>query len=204
MWVLYYFICVNGGHCLGYLGMQTAETLVFDEKEFLEWEALQEQKHEFVAGEVFAMGGARREHVLVSLNVASILKQHLRGTPCQAYIADMKLRVELSDAFYYPDVMVSCNKGDQKADQYLSHPVLIVEVLSDSTEAYDRGGKFAAYRQLADLKEYVLVDIEAKRVECFRRTENNDWLLHVTDTQEMCDFVSLDLSVAMADIFEDV
>ncbi|NOR70633.1 MAG: Uma2 family endonuclease [Methylomarinum sp.] len=184
--------------------MQTAESLGFDAKGFLEWESLQEQKHEFINGEVFAMGGARREHVVVSLNVASLLKQHLRGKPCQAYIADMRLRVESVDAFYYPDVMVSCDKSDHKAEQYLSNPVLLVEVLSDSSEAYDRGDKFAAYRQIASLKEYVLIDIKAQRVESFRRTENDDWLLHVTEAQEMCDFVSLELSVAMADIFEDV
>ena len=184
--------------------MQTAESLIFDEKEFLAWETLQELKHEFINGEVFAMGGARREHVVVSLNVAALLKQHLRGSPCQAYIADMKLRVEQANAFYYPDVMVSCDSNDQKADQFLSNPSLIVEVLSDSTEAYDRGGKFAAYRQLASLKEYVLIDVEARRVESFRRAEHDDWLLHVTDKQDMCEFSSLELSVAMADIFEDV
>jgi len=184
--------------------MQAAGEIVFDSQDYLVWEELQEQKHEFIKGEVFAMGGARREHVVVSLNIATILKQHLRGTPCQAYIADMKLRVEQEDAFYYPDVMVSCDNNDQKAEQYLSNPVLIVEVLSDSTEAYDRGAKFAAYRQLPSLKEYVLVDIDARRLECFRRAENNDWLLHITDGKEECDFLSLGLSVAMDDVFEDV
>ncbi len=184
--------------------MQTAEKIVFDAPDYLAWEELQEQKHEFIKGEVFAMGGAPREHVVVSLNIASILKQHLRGTSCQAYISDMKLRVEQEDAFFYPDVMVSCDKEDHKAEQYLSNPVLIVEVLSDSTEAYDRGAKFAAYRKLVSLKEYVLVDIDARRLECFRREENNDWLLHIADGKEKCDFLSLELSVAMDDVFEDV
>jgi Uma2 family endonuclease len=184
--------------------MQTAEAVVFGSQDYLAWEELQEQKHEFIKGEIFVMGGARREHVVVAGNVFSALRQHLRGTPCQAYIADMKLRVEQEDAFYYPDVMVSCDKNDQKAEQYLSSPTLIVEVLSDSTEAYDRGAKFAAYRHLASLKEYVLVDIANRRLDCFRRADNNDWLLHVVDAQESCEFVSLEVSVAMAEIFEDV
>jgi len=184
--------------------MQAAEKIVFDSQEYLAWEELQEQKHEFIKGEVFAMGGARREHVVVAGNVFSVLKQHLRGSPCQAYISDMKLRVEQEDAYYYPDIMVSCDKEDHKAEQYLSSPLLIVEVLSDSTEAYDRGAKFAAYRQLVSLKEYVLIDMTARRVECFRRAENNDWLLHVTDSEENCDFVSLELTVAMDDVFEDI
>ena len=110
--------------------MQTAEVLVFDSQDYLAWEDLQEEKHEFINGEVFAMGGARREHVVVSGNVFAALKQHLRGTPCQAYIADMKLRVEQQNAFYYPDVMVSCDKNDQKADQFLSNPSLFNSKIS--------------------------------------------------------------------------
>ena len=179
-----------------------ASTITADE--YLAWEELQEEKHEYVHGEIFAMGGARREHVLVSLNIAAILKQHLRGTPCRAYMSDMKLHVATMDAFYYPDVIVSCNKADHQADLFLTSPVLLVEVLSDSTEAFDRGAKFTAYRQLASLKEYVLVDIKARSVECFRRTADNDWLLHVYTDEAMCDFVSLDVSIEMQDIFEDI
>ena len=184
--------------------MQSAEALVLDSQDYLAWEALQEHKHEFINGEVFAMGDARREHVVVSGNVFAVLKQHLRGTPCQAYISDMKLHAEQQNAFYYPDVIVSCDKDDQKADQFLSNPTLIVEVLSDSTEAYDRGIKFAAYRHLTSLKEYVLVDIKTMSVECFRRTDDDNWLLHVTTKQDACHFDSIKLRVAMADIFEGI
>jgi len=183
---------------------QTAESLVFTVDDYLVWEELQEEKYEYVNGEVFAMGGARGEHVIVSLNIASALKQQLRGKPCQTYMSDMKLRVEAMDAFYYPDVVVSCNKSDHQAEQFLSSPRLIVEVLSDSTEAYDRGGKFAAYRNITSLNEYVLVNIKTRSVECFRRTAENDWLLHVYTDETVCDFVSLDVSVEMATIFEDI
>ncbi|MCK5830377.1 MAG: Uma2 family endonuclease [Methylococcales bacterium] len=184
--------------------VQTAEPLIFDNQSFLKWEELQEDKHQFIQGEIFAMGGARREHVVVSLNIASILKQHLKGKPCQTYISDMKLRVEQVDAFFYPDIMVSCNKEDHKAEQFLSNPSLIIEVLSDSTEAFDRGKKFAAYRQIKSLKEYVLIDIKAQRIECFRRTAENDWLLHVSENQQTCDFICLDISIDLADVFEDI
>ena len=184
--------------------VQTAETLIFDSQSFLEWEELQEGKHQLIQGEVFAMGCARREHVVVSLNIASILKQHLKRKPCQTYISDMKLRVEQADAFFYPDVMVSCDKEDHKAEQLLSTPSLIIEVLSDSTEAFDRGKKFAAYRQIESLKEYVLIDVKAQRVECFKRTAENDWLLHISENQQTCDFICLDISITLADIFEDI
>jgi len=184
--------------------MQTAEALVFTANDYLEWEASQEQKHEFFNGEVFAMGGARQEHVVVSGNLFASLKQHLRNAPCRAYISDMKLRVEHLDAFYYPDVMVSCDKSDHKADQFLSNPSIIIEVLSDSTEAYDRGAKFAAYRKIENLKEYFLIDITARRVECFRRTSDNKWLLQIYENGQSCEFNSLEFLVDLADIFEDI
>ena len=119
-----------------------------DFESYLDWESGQSDKHEFVAGEVFAMGGARRAHVTVAGNIFAALKSHLRGGPCRAYMSDMKLRVAEADAGFYPDVMVSCDARDHAAEQYLQHPTLVVEVLSDGTAAFDRGDKFAAYRRL--------------------------------------------------------
>jgi len=178
---------------------------VFDAQTYLAWEEQQQEKYEYLAGEVFAMVGARREHVVVSLNLAAALKQRLRGGLCQAYISDLKLRVDAMDAFFYPDVMVSCDARDHTASQFVEHPTLIVEVLSDSTAAFDRGNKFAAYRTLSSLQEYVLVDIEARRVETFRRTLNNDWLFHeMLPDAEDCLFSSLDVSIPFDEIFENV
>lgn len=184
--------------------MQTAERLHFSAEDYLAWEETQAEKHEFVAGEVFAMVGARQDHVVVSLNIASALRQRLRGTPCRSYMADMKLKVEAADAFFYPDVMVSCHLEDRKSEQFISNPSLIVEVLSDSTADYDRGGKFVAYRKLNSLKEYLIVDIAARRVECCRRTTNNDWLLHDYVGEVDCELTSLGIQIPMAEIFEDI
>ncbi|BCG65550.1 MAG: hypothetical protein methR_P3395 [Methyloprofundus sp.] len=184
--------------------MQAAEVLVFSAEDYLAWEELQEDKYEYYQAEVFAMGGARREHAVVAGNVFAVLKQHLRGTPCQTYISDMKLRIEQVDAYFFPDVMVSCSTQDQQAEQFLTSPILIVEVLSAATEAFDRGDKFAAYRQLPSLKEYLLVDIKARRVECYRRTADNDWLLHVAGAEENCAIASLELELVLTDIFEDI
>jgi len=181
-----------------------ANSITMNAQEFLIWEESQQEKHEFLQGDVFAMGGARREHVVTCLNIASSLKQHLRNTPCRAYMSDMKLQIELLDAYYYPDVMVSCQKSDHQADQFLTQPSLIIEILSDSTEAYDRGDKFAAYRQIESLKEYMLIDIKHKRVECFNRTENNDWLLHDYSNEPSCNLSSLELNIPLSEIFEDI
>jgi Uma2 family endonuclease len=182
-----------------------APQVTLDAETYLAWEERQQEKHEYIAGEVFAMVGARREHVVVSLNLATAFKQRLRGSPCQAYIADLKLRVDAVDAFFYPDVMVSCDARDHAASQFIAHPILIAEVLSESTAAFDRGNKFAAYRTLPSLQEYVLVDIDARRVETFRRAPENDWLFHEYSPEGGdCRFPALDVSIPFAEIFENV
>jgi Uma2 family endonuclease len=177
----------------------------FAASDYLSWEEQQPDKHEYVRGEVFAMVGARREHVVVALNLAAAFKQRLRGGPCQAYVSDLKLRVEAADAFFYPDVMVSCDPRDHSASQFVEHPILIVEVLSESTEAFDRGEKFAAYRTLPSLEEYVLVDIPSRRVETFRRTADGDWLFRDHRAEDGdCRFASIEVSVPFDEIFENV
>ena len=177
---------------------------VLDADAYLAWEATQADKSEYVAGEVFAMVGVRRVHATVALNVGAALREHLRGTPCMPFISDMKLRVEAADAFFYPDVMVTCDARDRRADLFIEHPKLIIEVLSASTAAYDRGGKFAGYRQIAELQEYVLVDVEARRVEAFRRQSGNVWLFRDYAGAPACEFESVKLTLDMTTVFEDV
>jgi Uma2 family endonuclease len=182
-----------------------AERADFDAEAYLAWEDQQADKHEYVRGEVFAMVGARREHVVVAGNLFAAFKQRLRGGPCQAYVSDLKLRVEAADAFFYPDVMVSCDPGDHAASQFIANPILIVEVLSESTAAFDRGEKFAAYRTLPSLQEYVLVDIPSRRVETFRRASHDDWLFHECRPDHGdCRFTALDLAIPFDEVFENV
>lgn len=175
----------------------------FSAQEYLTWEAEQMEKHEYVAGEVFAMGDTRQGHVIVTLNLGSALREHLRGTPCRPLIADMKLNVQAMDAFYYPDVMVTCHDADKVAELYIEHPKLIIEILSDSTASFDRGAKFAAYRKIESLEEYVLVDVDRKSVESFRRQADGQWLLRDFATEEACVFESVGLTMTMALVFED-
>jgi Uma2 family endonuclease len=110
--------------------------------EYLQLEAESTVKHEYVDGEVFAMAGASDVHVTIAGNLFALLRSHVRGTNCRVYIADMKARVEARNCFYYPDVMVTCDERDRATSTYKRFPKLIVEVLSDSTEAFDRGDKF--------------------------------------------------------------
>ena len=176
----------------------------FDRQDFFAWEPEQPVKHEYVAGEVFAQAGARQNHVVVAGNCFAALRQRLRGTPCRAYISDMQLEVAQADAVFYPDVMVSCHPEDLAAERVLHHPRVIVEVLSDSTVAYDRGGKFAAYRMLESLQEYVLIDPERRSLEIFRRLPSNDWLLATGDSARALVLATLDMEIGFDEVFEDV
>lgn len=178
--------------------------VVMTTEEFIAWEDQQPDKHEFVSGEVFAMGGARRIHVAVTGNCFAKLKEHLRGGPCRAFMADMKLEVKSAEAVFYPDVLVTCHPDDLKADLAMRHPKVIIEVLSESTAAYDRGDKFAAYRQLESLQEYALIDPDARRVEVFRRMESGDWLLMASESDKGLILKSLDFAAGLDAVFEDV
>lgn len=171
---------------------------------YLQWEEQQSEKHEYYAGEVFAMVGARKSHVTVAGNLFAAFKAQLRGGPCRAYISDMKLHVAAADASFYPDVMVTCDPRDHAADRYLEHPLLVVEVLSEATAAFDRGDKFAAYRRMPSLREYAVVDIDARRVECFRRDAADHWVLFEFAGDANCEFASIGLTMPLAAVFEDV
>lgn len=176
----------------------------FDRADFLAWEAVQPERHEYLDGEVFAMGGASDAHGTVALNLGAALHQHLRGTPCRPFIADMKVDVAAANACFYPDVLVTCDERDRnpEASHRKRHPCLIVEVLSPSTEAFDRGEKFAAYRRLPALSEYVLIAIEARRIEVFRRDADGHWVLYPYDETETLVLESINLQLPAHEVFE--
>lgn len=176
----------------------------FSAEDYLAWESTQTEKHEFVGGETFAMAGASDAHVTLSLNLASLLRAHLRGTPCRTYIADMKLHVAAADAYFYPDVFVTCSAGDALRPQDKAESVLVAEVLSPTTAAYDRGAKFAAYRSLPSLQEYVLIDPESPGVEVYRRDASNHWVLYPYGQQDAAEFASVGLTLPVTQVFEDV
>lgn len=156
----------------------SASTQYLSPAEYLHLEKLSTTKHEYIDGQVSAMAGASDPHVTIALiNLASDLRTHLRGSGCRVYISDMKARIESLNRFYYPDVMVTCDPNDQETPTYKRFPSLIVEVLSDSKEAFDRGDKFVDYQEIESLREYVLISTKRQRVECFRRNEQGLWVL---------------------------
>ena len=173
--------------------------------EFLAWDAGQTVRHEFVRGEVFAMAGGEDRNYTVALNLAIALRQHLRGTPCRVYGSDVKLQVEAADCFFYPDLMVTCSAADLADRLVTREPLLVVEVLSPSTAAFDRGDKFAAYRQLPSLREVLLVDVHSQRCDLFRKVaEDGLWVLHPGGADDTVHLASVDLRIPPAALWADL
>jgi Uma2 family endonuclease len=135
--------------------------------EYLAWEAEQTNRNEFFRGEVFAMVGGRRGHGRIVANLMRHLGNHLDDSPCQVFSENMKVQVG-EEAVLYPDVFVTCDRSFSANEVVFTAPVLIIEVLSPSTQRYDRSEKFAIYRKLTSLREYVLIDPDTRRVEVFR------------------------------------
>ena len=176
--------------------VQPAMTL----QEYLEWESGQPEKHEFHRGEIFAMVGARRTHGRVVSNLNRRLAEALDASPCQVFTEGMKVQIA-DDTVLYPDLFVTCDTADLATDQIFRAPKLVVEVLSPTTQAYDRGKKFALHRRLPSLQEYILVDPETRRIEGFRRTAEGQWMLHDMSDDEAMVAASIGCRVAMTDVF---
>jgi len=178
----------------------------FDFAAYMDWEAQQPERHEWVDGEIFAMTGARDAHNQIAGNLYMALRVALRGTPCRAFISDMKLHVEAADAVFYPDVLVTCDARDRgpEADLAKRHPLLIVEVLSDSTAAYDRGRKFELYRRLQELQEVLFIAQDRMQLDLFRRNGQGRWELYPAAEGEILRLESVGLDLAVAQVYQDV
>ncbi len=172
--------------------------------EYLHLEELNDTKHEYIDGQVYAMAGASDAHVTIAGNLFTFLRSHVRTSGCRVYISDMKARIESLNRFYYPDVMVTCDPKDQETPTYKRFPTLIVEVLSDSTEAFDRGDKFADYQEITSLREYVLISTKRQRVDCFRRNDQGFWVLQSYRPEQMSFRLdSIGFEGKIAELYED-
>ncbi len=171
---------------------------------YIEGEEISEIRHEYIGGQVYAMSGGSESHNLICGNLCSAIRQHLRGKRCKVFMAGMKLRFNIAadDIFYYPDLLVTCDPSDSEK-YFKTKPVLIVEVLSPSTERLDRREKFLSYIGLPSLKEYVLVDQEKMLVTLFRQV--NAWKPeHFSEGHSSLCLPSIDFKITLADVYEDV
>ena len=185
--------------------IHTKEKFITPE-EYLAREAQAEYKSEYHNGEMFALAGGSANHNQLTFNVAKAFDRLLAQKPCRVFIDDMRLNVKQSGLYTYPDVMVVCGKAEfaPGRDDTVTNPIVIVEVWSDSTKAYDRGEKFAMYRQIPTLQEYVMIDQSQFYVEHFRR-DGNFWVLETLDAMDaILVLPSLQCEMPLAAIYEKV
>ncbi len=147
-------------------------------KDYLRWERQAEGRSEYHAGQIFAMAGASRCHNRIVTNLSSALNVQLQSRPCNNYSSDMRVRIGNAERYVYPDIVTTCGREEFEDDQQdvLLNPLLIVEVLSPSTEAYDRGDKFLYYQTIPSLREYVLVSQDHRRFQVYRKQPDGRWL----------------------------
>ncbi|MGA9773154.1 MAG: Uma2 family endonuclease [Blastocatellia bacterium] len=164
-------------------------------------------RSEYFNGEIFAMAGASRRHILIITNLVIQLGAQCKKRPCEVYSTDMRLRVSPTGLYTYPDVIVMCGEpifADDQNDTLLN-PTLIIEVLSDSTKDYDRGGKFEHYRKIESFKEYVLIAQDKPHVEDFIRQPDNRWMFSETNNlQDTIELASVNCHLALSEIYDKV
>ncbi len=185
--------------------MESSEkVLKYSFEEYLEMEEQAEYKSEFYQGEIWAMSGGTRDHSLIGTNISRVLGNELMNGPCLVFGSDLLVRVGEADASFYPDCMVICGGEDYTSEKKntVRNPKLIVEVLSDSTAAWDRGGKFRAYELLASLQEYVIVEQKEPQVDVYRRRPSGGWTLdRYAGLSGQVEFQSLNVAVPLAQLY---
>lgn len=171
--------------------------------DYLEGELSSDVRHEYLGGDVHAMVGASDAHGLICLNVAAALHRHLRGGSCQVFAVDMKVRLRIAneDFFYYPDILVSCDPTD-RARYFRERPVVLIEILSESTARIDSREKLFAYRHIDSLEEYVLIEQDKQAITIARRADG--WALNSFGPEGELRLESLDFTLAMSEIYAGV
>jgi len=179
------------------------ETLLTPE-EYLALERKSEIKHEYFGGEIFAMVGASKRHNLITANIIRVLGNQLLDRPCNVYPSDMRVKVSATGKYTYPDVVVACDEErfDDAEKDTLLNPVVIIEILSESTESYDRGKKFEQYQQIESLTEYLLVTQEPYRIEQYVRRSNSEWRYsEYHDSEDIVKISVIGCELALKDVY---
>lgn len=184
----------------------TAAQTYLTPEEYLAWERKADTKHEYLRGEIIAMSGASRAHSLIVTNISGELYIQLKGGTCEVHTNDMRVRTSPEASYFYPDVAVVCDtpRFEDNTFDTLLNPIVLVEVLSPSTQVYDRGEKFKHYQQLTSLREYILVSQDEVGVERYRR-QGTEW--QPTEFRSLADVLSLtsiDCELSLADMYRRV
>ena len=184
----------------------TAVQTYLTPEEYLAWERKAEFKNEYLRGHIVAMSGASYQHTLITMNISGELYIQLKGRACTVHTNDMRVRTSPDTSYFYPDVLVVCDEPrfEDNAFDTLLNPIVLVEVLSPSTEAYDRGEKFKHYQQLTSLREYILVSQDEVRVEHYRRQETQWKPTEFRSLENVLPLASIECELPLKDIYRQV
>ncbi len=172
---------------------------------YLEGERVSPIKHEYRRGQVYAMVGAKKPHIVLGTNLTTLLNTHLDDSPCLVLTSDIKVRLEEANCYYYPDIAIVCDEREiNNTDDFILYPVLVIEVLSKSTEAFDRGDKFTDYQTCPTLKEYVLIHQNQNKIECYRREESGVWREQIYGVGDEVEFQSVNYRGSIEGIYRKV
>lgn len=174
--------------------------------EYFEIERNSLEKHEYYEGELFAIAGAKKKHNLIVSNLIISIGSQFKGRPCSVYPPDMKVAVDKYNHYTYPDISIVCGESKfvNESEDSLVNPKVIIEVMSDSTEKYDRGKKFQSYRNISSLEEYVLVSTENKKVELFTKSSDDKWVFSESNESGIIKLASIDCVLNLDDIYDKV
>ncbi len=176
----------------------------FTPEEYFAWEEQQLERHEYIDGEVYAMTGGTINHSDIAGNFLALLKSHLRGSGCKTLNSDARINILESNNYVYPNLSVTCDDRDKTTPQYITYPCLIVEVLSPSTEAYDRGNKFKLYRRNPCLRDYVLVDSDKMAIDLYRKDDAGNWYILNYEAGDSIELKSVELIFSIEQVYEDI
>jgi Uma2 family endonuclease len=176
----------------------------FTPEEYFAWEEKQLDRHEYIDGEVYAMRGGTINHGRISIKITSMLDSHLDNSSCITGNSDVRINILETTDYSYPDGSVSCDDRDKSTTQYIVYPCLIVEVLSDSTEAYDRGEKFYRYSRNPILQEYVLVSAKSIAIDLYRKNNLGEWVINNYRIGDTVELKSINLSFPIEQIYRSI
>lgn len=173
-------------------------------EEYFAWEETQLEKHEYIDGQVYAMSGGSVNHGRLAIRLTSLFDAHLGNTDCITGNSDIKINILETQNYTYPDASVTCDDRDKTTPQYFTYPCLIVEVLSASTEAYDRGSKFRLYRKNPALKDYLLVSSTCIEIDLYQKNDADEWIIFNYKEGDTIDLKSINLSFPIEQIYRNI
>lgn len=176
----------------------------FTPEEYFVWEEKQLERHELIDGRVYAMSGGTKNHSAIAINFLLSIRPHLRGSNFRVFNSDLKVNILNTPDYTYPDISVTCDDRDRENVMYITYPCLIVEVLSDSTEAYDRGKKFEKYRRNPNLVDYVLVSSDEVAIDIYHKNDAGEWTIVSYREGARVELKSINLSLPIEQLYEEI